>query len=154
MIFDNINNIERYKALDKKIYEALKFLRENKNNKSLENGKYEIIPEEVVAYVIEKDTIPEKDIKMEIHKEFMDIHFVLSGIEEIGISEENIDLNIYDSEYNKENDILFLDIQETQYLKVKEQEFYAVWPYELHKPLAASNFKSNKVKKIICKIKF
>lgn len=148
MIIDNIKNNSRYNSCHINIQKALSFIMEKAEDAALEDGKYVVVTDEVIAYVVSKETKNRQDMKMEIHKNFMDIHYILEGSERCCVSELSQNIS-----YDEETDNGFYDIQDTGSILVQKGEFYAVWPMEPHCPLCNPKNKSEKVKKIICKVK-
>ncbi|SCP98272.1 YhcH/YjgK/YiaL family protein [Anaerobium acetethylicum] len=151
MIFDQIKNYARYTKTDENIKAALEFIDLHKDNKEILDGKYEIIPDQVTAYVVSKDTILAEDAEMEIHKKFMDIHYMLKGQESCGLTELSMD--VQEAAYDDAGDISLFSAEDTNVVVVSEGEFYAVWPYEPHRPLCNVQGTSRKIRKIICKVK-
>lgn len=148
MIKDNIKNNSRYNNCNTNIQKALSFIVEKAEDTALEDGKYVVAKDEVIAYVVTKETKDRQDMKMEIHKKFMDIHYILEGSERCSVSDLSQKID-----YDEETDNGFYDIEDTGSILVEKGEFYAVWPMEPHCPLCNPRNKSEKVKKIICKVK-
>lgn len=150
MIVDHIENIERYKGINDTVLKALNCIKEFAEDPSLEDGKYEVLPGEIILHVITKETHDRSDAKMEIHKNFMDIHYMIKGSESCYVSElpsmEEID-------YSEETDNVFWDCHDTGNVRIKEGEFYAVWPLEPHCPLCKAGDENKTVRKIIAKVK-
>ncbi|MGB8455742.1 MAG: YhcH/YjgK/YiaL family protein [Anaerocolumna sp.] len=151
MILDQIVNFERYKGVDTNIKKALEFIYSHKDDADMPDGKYEIAADEVNAFVISKDTVDEITADMEIHKKFMDIHYMLKGKEKCCLVNPPEDIDEYS--YDDTADITFFKSQRSNYVVIDKGEFYAVWPFEPHKPLCNVNKESEFVKKIICKVK-
>lgn len=147
MIVDNLVNLERYTGCHQNIAAALQYIAEHVNDPALEDGCYPIIPDEVIVHVLSKSTRPREEAQMEIHKRFMDIHYMIKGSEACGVAPlgEEID-------YNPETDNGFWDCEDSYRVVIGEGEFYAVWPMEPHCPLCSVNGVEN-VRKIICKVK-
>ncbi len=150
MIIDNIKNSGRYLGGHKNIAKALEFIAEHAEDPKLEDGTYPVVPDEVIVHVLTKDTHAREDAKMEIHKNFMDIHYMIRGAERCGMAplakEEEID-------YNPETDNGFWDCRDSFDVLIREGEFYAVWPMEPHCPLCNSDGRVETIRKIICKVK-
>ena len=149
MILDNIRFIERYRGLKKEIFSALEFLKRNEDNPELEDGKYAIAGDEFTALVIRANTVHPEESKMEIHRKFMDIHFLLDGEEFFGYSSDFQS----DSGYEPKKDIDFGSGSEEVFYRVQKGDFYIVWPEEAHRPLAQIKGNPAEVRKIICKIR-
>lgn len=153
MIYDHIENYKRYCGCSGRISKALDFIVENKSGLKLKEGIYNLDEDNIIAHVISVDTKDESEGELEIHKQYIDLHYLVKGKELCGFG----DTVPADSEcsYDENNDIAFIKgIKEKYYLEVSENEFYIVWPHESHKPLIKNkNYVDNSVKKIIIKIR-
>jgi len=78
MILDRLENINYYKNLDENLTLGLEYLRDTDFSK-LEMGKYEIKGDEVFAILQSYDTKEEVDCKLEAHKKYVDIQYMVSG---------------------------------------------------------------------------
>ncbi len=150
MITDKITNIRRYEGIDENIIKALKAIKEYSEKKELQDGTYEIVNDEIILHVITKETHKRSEAKMEIHKNFMDIHYMIKGQERCFVSalpsEESID-------YNPETDNGFWECEDTGSISIGEGEFYAVWPLEPHCPLCNVGEDSEMIRKFIVKVR-
>ncbi len=148
MIIDHIDNSSRYISGNKNIAAALEFIKKHASDPKLQDGQYQVIPGEVIVHVLTRETHDRKDAKMEIHKNFMDIHYMIKGSERCGVASlsEKID-------YDPESDNGFWDCQDDYSIVIGEGEFYAVWPMEPHCPLCNTTEKIENIRKIICKVK-
>ena len=85
MIIDKIENFERYQSINSRFKIAYKFL-EVVDFSSLALGKHEILGDDVYAMVFEYET-KEVDInKLEAHKKYIDIQYVIRGEEHVEVS--------------------------------------------------------------------
>ena len=66
MIVDSIKNIERYENIHPNISTALHFIAEHEEDPELEDGRYELIPDEVIVYVLSKESHYREEAEMEI----------------------------------------------------------------------------------------
>ena len=148
MIVDHIKNHARYTGCHKNIAAALQYIAEHADDPALETGTHVLVPDEVIVHVIEKDSQLRSNVKMEIHKKFMDIHYIIEGAERCGIAPlaENVD-------YDAATDNGFWDCEDSGSVRIGPGEFYAVWPLEPHCPLCAADGTPAPVRKIICKVK-
>lgn len=150
MIIDNIKNSGRYLNSHKNIAAALQYITEHADDPDLKDGSYPIIPDEVIVHVLTKETHAREEARMEIHKNFMDIHYIIRGAERCGIAplaeESGID-------YNQDTDNGFWDCKDTYDILIGEGEFYVVWPMEPHCPLCNAGDRAETIRKIICKVK-
>lgn len=147
MITDKLENIKLYLTINPRFSKALEYL-QNTNLKEIENGKYKIENDEIFAIVQEYMTKDKNECKLEGHKNYIDIQYIISGEELIGIStlenQEKVTVN-------KEDDYTFYE-GESYFIKLKEGMFAIFFPDDLHMPsIKVEATKS--VKKIVIKVK-
>ncbi len=147
MITDKLENRNRYAGCHKNIAIALDYIAAHAQDPALEDGSYTVVPDEVIVHVLSKDTKPREKAMMEIHKRFMDIHYMIRGREACGIAPLGAQID-----YNPETDNGFWACGDDYRVVVGEGEFYAVWPMEPHCPLCSVDGEES-VRKIICKVK-
>ncbi len=147
MIFDTLKNIDNYKGLGR-VYTALKFLSETDFNK-MDLGRYEIDGDNIYYMVQTYDTDPQKTIA-EAHKKYIDIQFMVSGEELIGVAP--IECEKTETEALPENDVWFYECK-TQPITLIENSFMVLYPNDLHSPGVATNGKSITCKKVVVKVK-
>ena len=148
MIFDSINNCEKYEILNSNFNKAFDFLK-REDLGSLALGRYNIHGDDVYAMVQEYETKDLADAKYEAHRKYIDIQYLIQGAENMGYSQ--IDkLNVF-SPYNEENDFMVL-IGEPRLILYKPKEFFILFPEDAHMP-GVSHGKKEKVKKVVIKVK-
>jgi len=148
MIYDKIENLERYKGLPD-IYEGLVFLKNATDD--IETGKHHI-NNAVVANVSEVTTATTNPLDYEVHKEHLDIHFPLNGEERILVCPiENLEQY---SEYKVDSDAVFYKNPSTKPVEITVGKGYfaVLFPNDGHKPLLCVG-KPEKIKKVVVKIK-
>lgn len=150
MIVDSIKNKERYENIHTNIGTALCFIAEHGQDPELEDGKYELVPGEVIIYVLSKESHFREEAEMEIHRKYMDIHYMICGAERCGVAPLPEETEIT---YSEETDNGFWKCRDTYNVLIGEGEFYAVWPMEPHCPLCNAGEQKENVRKIICKVK-
>ena len=148
MIFDSIQNKENYKE-DTKIYEALCYL---ENIKSWE----EALPDTVIR----KDSIfanpvsfmskEEKDCMFEAHQKYIDVHYIVEGVERIATADvKSLQAQI---PFSEEKDIGFYQGRESGCYLLRPGQFMVCFPSDAHK-VAMMDRSPQTVKKIVVKIK-
>jgi YhcH/YjgK/YiaL family protein len=149
MIFDTIENRKLYTSISQRINDALDYLSVT-DFSTLEPGRFEIDNDNLFALVQEYDSIPEEQGKWECHRRYIDIQFVVKGIEMMGFRSINGMKTI--TEYNPEKDIAFLS-GDGNYVRVAKDSFCIFFPEDAHKPKLAPDNMTGKVKKVVIKIK-
>lgn len=148
MIIDHIQNAALYYNLGEGIEQALRFL-QNNDLMSLENGKHSIIGDQVFAIVQEYDTKDATFEKLESHKQFIDVQYMVSGNERMGHS---LLLSQKPSRhYNPEDDYMLFDESPDFFSLIREGMFTIFYPTDLHMP-CIQNHKPAFVKKIVIKV--
>ena len=149
MVYDKIDNIDIYKGLSSDIYEALKFLQHLAPD--VEKGVYELSPR-VKAIVSEYETQEVNEYGYEAHREYIDIHYLISGCEKIcSLPLEYLQET---KAYNKENDAAFYVENEVkpQQMLLGNGYFAIMFPQDGHMPQLCVS-EPLKVKKVVAKVK-
>ncbi len=147
MIIDKIENSHLYKGLSKKIEKAFEYIH-NTDLKNIHPGKYEIEGENIFALISEYETKTESEGKLEAHRKYIDVQYVISGEELIGYSPLSNQKVI--EPYKEENDIVFFK-GDKSFTKVSSGMFAIFFPADVHMPGISVNEKSP-VKKLVIKV--
>ncbi|MCG3815793.1 YhcH/YjgK/YiaL family protein [Photobacterium damselae] len=84
----------------------------------------------------------------EIHHNYVDVHLVLDGQEQIGVSSQPLEIT---DDSKKEFDLYFGPLQDEDFITLKQGDFAIFFPHEIHKPLSTYG-EPTRVKKAIIKI--
>ena len=148
MIFDKIENASLYESISPLLKKAFAYIKQTDFSK-LENGKHVIEEDVLFAIVQEYDTKNDADCKLEAHKKYIDVQYVIQGEELIGI--RPLTTQTPCKEYDAENDYaLYGDT--CSFIKVAPTQFAVLFPQDLHKPGIKINA-SEKVKKVVMKVR-
>ena len=118
--------------LSERLKTALEYL--NKTDlKNKPDGKYDILKDEIYINIQEYDTKEEQNCKWEAHKRYIDIQYMISGSEKIGVGDIHNFKNLIP--YDTEKDVEFLETNgETETLTLKENDFVILYPFDVHRP--------------------
>lgn len=147
MIIDKIENQELYSSLSARMGLAFSYLNDN-DLLHTPNGKYEIDGENVFAIVMEYETKEESECKLEGHHKYIDLQYIVSGHELIGLSTLT-DQKPY--EQNKEHDYDLYDV-ESDLINFNSGMFMIFFPDDIHMP-GVRKGEISMVKKVVVKIK-
>ena len=119
MIFDSIHNKENYKE-DEKIYQALCYLAEMK---SWEEATPDTIIQKgsIIANPVSFVSKEEKDCMYEAHQKYIDVHYIMEGVERIASADVS-SLQIK-TPFSEEKDIGFYQGDESGSYLLKPGEF-------------------------------
>lgn len=149
MFFGNINNFD-YKIYPTAIQKALRFLQENDIEK-LPFGRHEIQGSKIYAQVLDIQTEEIPKINPEVHRKFIDVQYLHSGIENIGFCID-IGSNKILHDYNEDKDILFYETAFGEsFIGMQPSDFAIFFPNDIHRPGCIAGV-SSRIKKVVVKI--
>jgi len=83
MIIEKLENAHLYKNIGQRISKSFDYIKTT-NLKNLPAGNYPIDGENIFAFVCEYLTKHESEGKLEVHKKYFDVQYVINGEELIG----------------------------------------------------------------------
>lgn len=148
MVTDTLENYRLYTGLNENIKKALEYLATT-NFDDMPTGKYTVVEEEIFAIVNEFETKDKIDCEPEAHVKFIDIQYIVKGIELFGYAPLLGRVPVVD--YNEENDVAFYR-EEMTYLKLEAGMFIIFYPTDIHQPEVRA-FEPMIVKKVVMKVR-
>ncbi|SFE63615.1 YhcH/YjgK/YiaL family protein [Peptostreptococcus sp. D1] len=148
MIFGNIKDLGEYSFLESQIKECFDYYKRN-DLKSFGKGSYEIDGKRLFVNIVEYVTTSPDNRFWEAHKNYLDLHLMLDGCEQIDLS--FID-NMKQGEFVDKDDFLPLEGQKNSSVVLSEGDFLICYPADGHMTAIAVD-KPHKIKKAIFKIK-
>lgn len=146
MILDTLENDHLYNAINERIAKGFQFLRTTDLD-ALASGKHDIEGDTIFALVQEYQTKPLNECKLESHKKYIDIQYVIQGEELMGVTTKS---NQTILEQNEEKDYTFYE-GTTSLVRVSKGMFTIFFPDDLHQPCVQSDSPSQ-VKKVVIKV--
>lgn len=146
MIISNIAAAKRYFSINPNFEKVFEFL---KTLDSGSEGSFNFEGFSCGILNIEPDCEICDELKLEAHKEYLDIHFVINGAEKIGYAEASSLESV--TEYDAENDFFLLK-GEMQSIVLNKGDFCITFPEDAHAPGMCVD-KNTSLKKAIVKIK-
>lgn len=132
MIFDNAHNSHLYTGLNEKFRQAFDHLRAT-DFSTQPAGRYEIDGSRIYVVVQEYTTRLEAAGKWEAHRRYIDIQYMIQGIEKIGYAPLG---SAQQGEYNEAKDFLALSAP-GDYVTLPSGYFMVFFPEDAHKPSMA-----------------
>ena len=148
MIFDKIENSALYENINPRIKKAFDYIKKTDFNK-LELGKHAIENEDVFAILMEYETKNANDCKLEAHKKYIDVQYIISGTENIGHTP--LISQAPSKGYDDKDDYALYDNNCTL-IKVEPGQFAIFFPEDLHMP-GVKNEAILKIRKVVVKVK-
>lgn len=131
--------------LNKRIVEGLNYLASTDFTK-VEDGRHDLTD---YLYANIQTYQTKEDALFEAHRDYIDIQYIISGEEKIGVTDYSSCTEAI--AYDKEKDIEFLN-GEGEYYLLKEGEYMILYPQDAHKPSISLNNQST-VRKVVVKVR-
>lgn len=147
MILDKLENAETYTKLHPGFAKAFEFLRRG-DLSSLGVASYPIDEKKVFALVQKGSGKRRGEARLEAHRNFIDIQFLIDGNEQVGWK-PRADCTEVSQAYNHEKDIEFFADQPQTYLSLKPGMFCVFFPDDAHAPMISEGL----VHKCVVKVK-
>jgi YhcH/YjgK/YiaL family protein len=147
MILDSLDNFDKYICVHQGLKDAASFIGRD-DLAELPSGKYEIGKNGVFALVSEYETKEISQCFIECHRKYIDIQFILTGQEKIGVCNKK---DCAEDEYDEDRDFQKLH-GEVDFINLTPGMFAIFFPHDGHMPLAQYADKPETVKKIVIKV--
>lgn len=148
MILDRLENASLYSSLSPNLQKGFDFLN-SADLSALPPGRHEIDGNNVFALVSEYDSKAHEDCRLEVHRNYTDIQYIVAGREAIGYALlGNQEVLV---PFSEEKDIAFYK-GENSPLILEAGMFAVFFPHDVHRPCMQINGPV-KVKKVVVKVK-
>ena len=144
MIKDNVRNSALYEGINPGFPIAFAFIKEVIASPK-EVGRYDL-EKGVFAFVQSYDSKPAENCKIEAHKKYIDIQFVLKGKELFGVADLATQ-TLYEDRF-EEKDVAFYH-GEVDLLTLIDGDFVILFPEDAHRPQQGDG---SHVEKIVVKV--
>jgi len=146
MIFDTINNADRYTNLHPLFSRAFEFVR-NTDLNALASGIHYIVEKQLFVIVEQADGRAREAAKLECHRKYIDIQLVLEGRDEMGWK-SLADCHAPVADFSAERDVQFFTDPIDTWVATHPNEFCIFFPQDAHAPLVGRG----KIRKVIFKV--
>lgn len=150
MIVDSIYNIEKYSGLNINASKIVEFVKKAEES-NLEDGRYEILGEDMFALVQTYETKAASEMRFETHNKYIDVQYIRQGKEVMNYKLR--DKLIVSEDLSETKDVIFYeDAVDYTSVVVEEGSFALFLTHDGHMPGVKYGEKEI-VKKIVFKIK-
>lgn len=147
MIFDSIKSKDNYRHFPL-LYQALCFL-DSLSVQELPKANTVLIENKLFCNPVTLVSKPENECVFEAHRKYIDLHYIISGVERIATS--HITVLSSTTPYSSEKDIEFLEGDADGYYDLKPEQFMVCFPNDAHKVAIMKDEPTN-IKKVVFKI--
>ena len=152
MILDTLNNYQQYTNLHPRIATALNHLATTDYSQA-EIGRHDIDGDNLFAIVNDYAPRDRHTAPFEVHREYIDVQFVVTGEEACGCLP--LSNKTPDTDYNAARDFAEFNspplLAEANFVTLKAGMFAIFFPQDIHMPGAAPG--SQQVRKVVVKVK-
>lgn len=148
MIFGNMNNLDEYLFLEEQVKECFIYAKEHALVE-YEKGSHEIDVERLFVNIVEYKTVKAEERFWEAHKNYLDVHLMLDGREQIDL---NFIQNMELKEYVPKDDFLPMDGEKNSSVILSNGDFLICYPNDGHRTAVVAG-ESQKIKKAIFKVR-
>ena len=146
MIISSVSNADHYAALHPLFPRAFEYIRQT-DLFALALGRYPIVGEELFVIVENVAGRSREESKLECHRKYIDIQFVLEGVDEMGWKPLS-DCSKPVADYIAERDIQFFCDAPVNWIATLPGVFCIFFPEDAHAPLVSTG----NIRKLIFKI--
>jgi len=134
VVLDQITQADLYMNLSPHFAKAFAFLRQKGLDK-LKEGRHDIDGDNVYALVIKGAGLDRSRAKLEVHRNYIDIQYLISGCNDMGWKNYSTCRNSA-GPYDPEKDFELLDDSSTAWITVCPGDFVIFFPEDAHAPAA------------------
>jgi biofilm protein TabA len=150
MLLDHLSNATVHTSLDTRYKLALQWLTDHRDTLAhTDNGRIDILGDEVYAIINRYDTKPATQCGWEAHHRYADIHYSVTGSEYIGYAP--LDTMTEIQAYDADKDYLLYS-GNGEWLHVEQGVFCILLPSDVHAPGAMVGDVSTFLKKVVIKV--
>ncbi|EMO5813534.1 YhcH/YjgK/YiaL family protein [Raoultella planticola] len=125
---------EQASAYHPVIRQALAFLAKN-DFQDFAPGKVDLNPGQLFCLLQEMDSVPFAEARPESHRQFIDIQYLISGHERMGVSRVESGLHCVVDDRTPQQDIMFWQVEEEEtQVTLTPGMFVIFFPEDIHRP--------------------
>lgn len=148
MTFGNIDNLEEFSYLENQIMECFAYAKSH-DLASYEKGSHEIDGDRLFVNIVEYTTTTPKERFWEAHKNYLDVHVMIHGTEQIDL---NFIQNMEVKEFVEKDDFLPMEGEKNSSVILRDGDFLICYPGDGHRTAVAVDG-PEQIKKAIFKVR-
>lgn len=148
MVFGNIRDLKDFGYLEENVRKCFDYAREH-DLLSYEKGSHPIDGDELFVNIVEYETTTPENRFWEAHRQYLDLHFMLRGPEQIDV---NFIDNMEQKEFVEKDDFLPLEGDPNSHVILNAGDFLLCYPADAHRTAVQVGAPAT-IKKAIFKIR-
>jgi len=151
MIFGNVNALQDMGWLPQPLKVAIDHLKST-DFSAKETGRYDLQGSDIFVLVSDLTTKPAAENRPEIHRNYIDVQYLVRGSERIGVAVDT-GKNPVAEDLMAEKDILFYGAMENETaVEMTPGSFAVLFPSDVHRP-GCQSAKPETIRKVVVKVK-
>ncbi|MBP7654387.1 YhcH/YjgK/YiaL family protein [Candidatus Dependentiae bacterium] len=146
MIIADLNDAFKYYSVHNCFEQAFEFLKQPDISSKLP-GIYKINGKKIYANITAFQGLKKSECKLESHKKYIDIQYVVAGTNYIGLKHSSCCINPA-GKFDRTKDVIFYSDKPDFYAKLSKNKFAVLFPEDAHSP----SIGTGSIKKIIVKV--
>jgi biofilm protein TabA len=146
LIIDTLSNADKYFSLNPRFAAAFRYLRKPVV-RGMDSARNEIDGDKLFVLMSRKIGKQRNEAKLEVHRKYIDIQFVLGGIDTMGWKPAS-DCSEVLAAYDEEKDIGFFADEPSMWCPVHAGAYAIFFPEDAHAPMVSNG----EIHKIILKV--
>ena len=147
MVFGNIRDLKDYGYLEEDVLKCFEYAK-NHDLLAYETGSHEIDGDNLFVNIVEYETTTPENRFWEAHRQYLDLHFMLRGPEQIDV---NFIDNMEQKEFVEKDDFLPLEGEANSHVVLRPGDFLICYPNDGHRTAVAVDG-PEKIRKAIFKV--
>ena len=148
MVFGNIQNLKDFSWLEPQVRKCFAYAKEN-DLISYEKGSHPIEGDDLFVNIVEYETTTPENRFWEAHRQYLDLHVMLRGPEQIDV---NFIQNMEQKEFVEKDDFLPLEGEPNSHVVLNAGDFLLCYPADAHRTAVQVEAPAT-IKKAIFKIR-
>lgn len=129
MVFGNVRDLKDFGFLTENVRKCFDYAR-NHDLLSYETGSHPIDGDELFVNIVEYETTTPENRFWEAHRQYLDLHFMLRGPEQIDV---NFIDNMAQKEFVEKDDFLPLEGEPNSHVVLNAGDFLLCYPADAHR---------------------
>ena len=143
---DQLSNATDYYQIHPDIEQAFSFL-QSAELETLDPGFHNIDGDHLFCLIMKGEGLAKDEAKLEAHRKTIDIHYVISGVDQIGWKTA-AECSQISEPYDEERDIVYYGDEPTAWISVPSGSFAIFYPEQAHAGMIGNSFIHKAVIKI------
>ncbi len=153
MIYGHIDNLNAMRSwLPAPVVLALEYLK-NADYSDSPGGRETQIAPGITAKDNRPVTQPASEVRAEAHKAYIDIQFLISGRERIGVAPELGNNPVAEDRLAERDVIFFSSARNESFLDFAPGNFAVLFPHDVHRPTCTPDGRPETIHKVVVKIR-